>query len=126
MTKTQNSDQSGPNAFPTDLLSSTRAALAEIDILANEVQWNFNLVKRNLDHLRLAIADQPIGDGGDMSPLTWVLQYYADSKGNSDCHALVSKIMAVARNLREVEQNAPEQQPKPYLARRQDQAENAG
>ena len=107
MTKTQTSDQSGPNAFPADLLSTTRAALAEIYTLANEVQWNFNVVKLNLDHLRLAIADQPIGDGGDMSPLIWVLQHYADSKGNPDCEALVSKIMAVARNLREVEQNAP-------------------
>ena len=109
MTTTQNSDQSGPNTFSSELLTTTRAALAEIDTLANEVQWNFNVVKRNLDHLRMAIADQPIGDGGDMSPLIWVLQYYADSKGNSDCDALVSKIMAVARSLREVEENVPKQ-----------------
>ena len=81
MTTTQTCDPSGPNSFPADLLSTTRAAVAEIDTLANEVQWNFNVVKCNLDHLRLAIAKQPIGDGGDMSPLIWVLQYYADSKG---------------------------------------------
>lgn len=104
-----NQDQSGPNTFSTELLTTTRAALAEIDTLANEVQWNFNVVKRNLDHLLLALADQPIGDNGDMSPLIWVLQHYAESKGNSDCEVLVRKIMAVARSLREVEENAPKQ-----------------